>query len=666
MTFQQAQIRAAHLRDEIQAHNKHYYVDNAPVISDFEFDLLMQELETLEKKFPRIITTDSPTQRVGSDITQEFIQVAHKYPMMSLSNTYSEGEIRDFDIRVHKGLGDEIVQYVCELKFDGTAIGLTYVDGVLQQAVTRGDGERGDDVTANVRTIRSIPLRLRGDFPKEFEVRGELFMPFSAFDRLNVQRLNEGESPFANPRNAAAGTLKLLDPKEVAKRRLDCFLYHFLCEQPPFETHFETLSHLRAWGFPVSEHAQLCTTMEEVFNFIHYWDTHRKTLPYATDGIVVKVNRYAQQRSLGMTAKSPRWATAFKFKAEQASTTLLSVDFQVGRTGAITPVANLEPVYIAGTTVKRASLHNADQIALLDIRIGDKVIVEKGGEIIPKVVAVDLTQRSSHSLPFCYITHCPECGTPVVRDEAEAKHYCPNDAHCPPQIVGRIEHFISRKAMNINAGEATIALLFNKGLIKNVSDLYNLKKEDMLHFDHWGEKSAENLIVSIEESIKTPFPKVLYALGIRYVGETTAKKIAESMGSMDALQQAGYDKLLQIDEVGERIAQSVLQFFRDEANIRLLENLREAGLCFEIGDDAKTVLSNRLAGATIVISGNFSRPREEMKRLIELHGGKNSSAVSSATTYLLAGDKIGPAKMQKAEKLGINIIDERALLGLLE
>ena len=666
MTFQQAQIRAAQLRDEIQAHNRRYYVDNAPVISDFEFDLLMQELEGLEKRFPQTVTMDSPTQRVGSDITREFVQVAHKYPMMSLSNTYSEEELRDFDLRVRKGLGDEEVTYVCELKFDGTAIGITYVDGVLQQAVTRGDGERGDEVTANVRTIHSIPLRLKGsDIPKEFEVRGEVFMPFHTFERLNKVREENGEQPFANPRNAAAGALKLLDSKEVAKRGLDSFLYHFLNDNESFESHFETLTRIREWGFPVATQMKLCHTLEEVFDYIHFWDVERKSLPFATDGIVIKVNKYSQQRSLGMTSKSPRWAVAFKFKAEQAATTLLSIDFQVGRTGAITPVANLAPVQLAGTTVKRASLHNADQIALLDIRVGDTVLVEKGGEIIPKVVGIDLTKRTGESQPFSYITHCPECGTPLVRDEDEAKHYCPNDSHCPPQILGRIEHFVTRKAMNINAGEATIALLFSKGLIQNAADLYSLTREDVIHFDNWGEKSAENLIASIEESKKTSFHRVLYALGIRYVGETTAKKIAESMHSMDALQHAEYEQLLEIGEVGEQIAKSIQQFFLDRSNLGILENLRKAGVCFEMEEGAKELLSNKLDGASIVISGNFSRPREEMKRLIEQHGGKNSSAISASTTYLLAGDKIGPAKLQKATKLNIEIIDENKFYSLL-
>ena len=666
MTLTSAESRIIKLREIIEQHNYNYYVLNQPAISDFEYDILVQELIGLEKKFPNLLVPDSPTLRVGSDISEKFTEVIHKYPMLSLGNTYNEGELNDFDVRVHRGLREEAIAYVCELKFDGTAIGLTYEDGFLQQAVTRGDGERGDDVTANVRTIRSIPLQLRGnDFPKKFEIRGEIFMPFFAFEKLNAQRLAEDETPFANPRNAAAGTLKLLDPKEVAKRGLDCFLYHFLCDENPFETHSDSLHAARKWGFPISEHMKLCHDMQAVFDFIHYWDTKRKSLPYATDGVVIKVNKYAQQRSLGMTAKSPRWATSFKFKAEQAITRLSSVDFQVGRTGAITPVANLEPVLLAGTTIKRASLHNADQIALLDIRVGDSVIIEKGGEIIPKVVGVDKTMRGADSKPFRYISHCPECASLLIRDEGEAKHYCPNYIHCPPQILGRIEHFITRKAMNIAAGEATVELLFNKGLIKDVADLYDLKKEDLMHFENWGEKSADNLIKSISASKQTPFPKVLFALGIRYVGETTAKKITESIHSIDALCSATYEQLMEIDEVGERIAKGIQSFFSDEDNIALVEKLRSAGLCFEMGDNLPSVLSDKLQGMTIVISGNFSRSREEMKSLIEQHGGKNSSAVSSGTSYLLAGDKIGPAKLQKAEKLGVKIIDEKTFIELI-
>ena len=662
MTLAEAKIRVEELRKIIDTHNHNYYVLHTPTISDFEFDILLQDLIGIEKKFPQLVTSDSPTQHVGSDITKEFVQVKHKYPMMSLSNTYSMEELREFDNRVRKTI-DSDIEYVCELKFDGTAIGLTYVAGRLKQAVTRGDGERGDDVTLNVKTIKSIPHTLQGvDFPNEFEIRGEIFMPFDAFQRLNHEREIDDEQPFANPRNAAAGSLKLLDSKEVANRGLDCFLYYMPDENLPYATHYESLQKAAAWGFHISEHYKKCTTIDEIFEFINYWDIARKDLPYATDGVVIKVNSYEQQRRLGMTAKSPRWATAFKFKAEQTVTKLLSVDFQVGRTGAITPVANLEPVLLAGTTVKRASLHNADQIALLDIRINDKVFVEKGGEIIPKVVGVDISQRPIDSAPFEYITHCPECGAELVRDEGEAKHYCPNDAHCPPQILGRIEHFISRKAMNIAAGEATIELLFNKSLIKNIADLYQLKKEDIQHFDNWGEKSAENLINSIAESVNTPFARVLFALGIRYVGETTAKKIADALPSIDLLMQASEEQLLAIDEVGGRIAQSISHYFADESNRNIVEQLRQAGV--QMIAEEKIQLSNNLSDMSFVITGTLSRPRDYFKTLIEQHGGSVSSAVSAKTTYLLSGDK-GGSKLEKAEKLGVKIIPEEEFLQLL-
>ncbi len=662
MNLKDATLRAAQLREELNRHNHNYYVLNQPIISDFEYDLLLQELLTIEKLYPSLLQADSPTQRVGSDITTSFTQVVHKYPMLSLANTYSIEELKDFDNRVRKTLDSE-PEYVCELKFDGTAIGLSYVNGVLQQAVTRGDGERGDDVTSNVRTIKSIPLQLQGNnFPQEFEIRGEIFMPFKAFDRLNNEREIEGEQPFANPRNAAAGSLKLLDSKEVANRGLDCFLYYLLGESLSFNTHFDSLEHARKWGFRVSDHYKKCTTIEEIFAYIHHWDEARKSLPYATDGVVIKVNSYAQQRRLGMTAKSPRWATAFKFKAEQAITELLSIDFQVGRTGAITPVANLQPVQLAGTTVKRASLHNADQIALLDIRLHDKVIVEKGGEIIPKVVGVDHAQRPTDSRPFEYITHCPECGAQLVRDEGEAKHYCPNDAHCPPQLLGKVEHFVSRKAMDINAGEATVELLFNKNLIKNAADLYTLKKEDLQHFDNWGERSAENLIKSIADSVNVPFAKVLFALGIRYVGETTAKKIADALPSIDALMDATEEQLLAIDEVGERIARSIIAYFADESNRKIVASLRDAGV--RMTAEAKLRLSDTFSGKTFVITGTLSRSRDDFKTLIEQHGGSVSSAVSAKTDYLLAGDK-GGSKLQKAEKLGVKIIGEEEFKQLL-
>ena len=661
MTATQARQRAAELRQAIEKHNRHYYVLNQPVISDFEYDMLLQELAAIEKKFPQLVTANSPTQRVGSDITKEFVQVAHKYPMLSLSNTYSMEELHEFDNRVRKGLDGE-PEYVCELKFDGTAIGLTYLDGRLQQAVTRGDGQRGDDVTANVRKISTIPQQLRGnDFPHEFEIRGEIYMPFHSFERLNREREADGEQPFANPRNAAAGSLKLLDSGEVARRGLNCFLYYLLGDRLPADNHYESLQAAKRWGFTVSEHISKCHSIAAVFDFIRHWEQAREALPYATDGVVIKVNSFAHQRRLGFTAKSLRWATSFKFKAEQALTELLSVDFQVGRTGAITPVANLAPALLAGTTVKRASLHNADQIAALDIRLHDWVKVEKGGEIIPKVVGVDKSRRAAGSEPFQYITHCPECGAALVRDEREAKHYCPNDAHCPPQILGKIAHFTGRKAMDITVGEATIEMLFRKGLVKNAADLYTLKKEDLAHFDNWGEKSAENLVKSIAASVDTPFEKVLFALGIRYVGETNARKIAAAMRSIDALAQAGRGSLLAIDEVGERIADSIIAYFSDKSNRELIARLRAAGLQFEAGE--QTRLSDTLAGMHFVITGILSRPREEFKALIEQHGGSAGNTFTTKTTYLLAGDK-GGSKLEKAQKLGIKIINEETFMQL--
>jgi DNA ligase (NAD+) len=663
MTLKEATERAARLRAVIEEHNRHYYIENKPIISDFEYDLLWHDLAGIERLFPQLVVATSPTQRVGSDSTREFAQVAHKYAMLSLSNTYSIDEIRDFDGRVRKALSDE-PEYVCELKFDGTAIGLTYINGRLHQAVTRGDGERGDEVTDNVRTIESIPQQLSpaGDWPQEFEIRGEIIMPFHAFERLNGERAAAGEPLFANPRNAAAGSLKLLDSRMVAHRGLDCFLYYILGENLSFDTHFDSLKKAAEWGFHVSEQATKCRTVDDIFAFISRWDEARKTLPYATDGVVIKVNSFAQQRQLGLTAKSPRWATAFKFKAEQAVTELLSVDFQVGRTGAITPVANLQPVQLAGTTVKRATLHNADQIALLDIRLHDRVIVEKGGEIIPKVVGVDRSQRAADSLPFQYITHCPECGTPLVRDEGEAKHYCPNDAHCPPQILGKILHFVGRRAMNINAGEATIELLYKEGLIKDVADLYRLKKEDLQHFNNWGEKSAENLMNSIAASVQTPFAKALYALGIRYVGETLAKKLADALLSIDAIAQASLDELLEIDEIGERIAQSIIRYFADESNRALIARLRKAGV--QLVNEAPTPRSGALAGMVFVITGMLSRPREDFKALIEQHGGRVAGDVGAKTTHLLAGLN-GGSKLTRAEKVGMKIVDERTFVELL-
>ncbi|MDR0660993.1 MAG: NAD-dependent DNA ligase LigA [Prevotellaceae bacterium] len=668
MTFEEAEVRAKQLKEAIEKHNYSYYILALPTISDFEYDLLLKELIDLEALYPQLQTSDSPTQRVGSDIDNEFTQVRHKYPMMSLSNTYSESDLTEFDLRIHKLISDIPIEYVCELKFDGTAIGLTYKNGVLVQAVTRGDGEKGDDVTVNVRTIKSIPLKLHSsDYPSEFEVRGEIFMPHASFQRLNKERIEAGDTPFANPRNAAAGTLKLLNSSEVAKRGLDCFIYHMLGDNLPFQSHYENLQKAKEWGLKVSDHARKCSTLEEVFGFIHYWDEERKNLPYDTDGVVLKVNSYTLQKQLGFTAKSPRWATAYKFKPEQAVTQLISVDFQVGRTGAITPVANLEPVALAGTTVKRASLHNADQIELLDIRLNDWVVVEKGGEIIPKIVGIDKSRREEGSEPFHYITNCPVCGTLLVKDEGEAKHYCPNDTGCTPQIIGRIEHFISRRAMNIDGlGAETADTLYNKGLIKDIADLYELKKERLEVLDRMGSKSAENIVAGIEQSKNVPFQRVLFAIGIRFVGETTAKKLAEALKSLDAIRHATREELLEVDEIGDKIADSIIAFFLKPKNIELLDRLKKAGLQFSLNEDEFKPLSDKLAGLGIVISGNFVKhSREELKQLIEKHGGKNLSAVSSTTSYLLAGDKMGTSKLQKAEKLGVKIISEDDFLNLM-
>ncbi|MDR0414363.1 MAG: NAD-dependent DNA ligase LigA [Prevotellaceae bacterium] len=663
MTIKEARIRIDALRSVINEHNRRYYVESSPAISDFEFDLLMQELQGIEKKFPELVDAASPTQRVGSDLGGGFAQVVHRYPMLSLGNTYSEEELREFDARIAKAF-DEAYEYVCELKFDGAGISLTYVNGALHRAVTRGDGVQGDDVTANVRTVRSIPLQLNGSgFPSEIEVRGEILLPHSAFEAMNREREKQGKALLANPRNAAAGTLKMLDSKEVARRGLDNFIYYMPGGDLPFASHYDSLQAARSWGFKVSEHTQVCADINAVLHFIRRWETARKQLPYDTDGVVVKVNSLAQQRALGFTAKTPRWAIAYKFKAEQAITTLLSVDYQVGRTGAITPVANLEPVKLAGTTVKRASLHNADQIALLDVRIGDMVYVEKGGEIIPKIVGVDPSKHSENLLPLQYITACPECGTPLVRPEGEAKHFCPNESGCPPQIVGRIIHFASRKAMNIEGlGDETVELLYKNGLVKNAADLYDLRKAQIARLERMGDKSAENILQGLENSKKAPFARVLFALGVRYVGETTAKKLADAFGSLDALQNATFEQLLEVDEIGEQIAKSALAFFGEEKNQLLLSKLKEVGLRFT--SEKQQRFSSELEGLTFVITGTLSRPREELKQLIEQHGGKVTSAISGSTSYLLAGEKAG-SKLQKAEKLLVKVIDETQFLELI-
>ncbi|MDR3226317.1 MAG: NAD-dependent DNA ligase LigA [Prevotellaceae bacterium] len=658
MNFNEAKIRCDDLRKIIEQHNKNYYVDANPTISDFEYDLLVVELDAIEKQFPQLQTLDSPTQRIGSDINNEFIQIKHKYPMLSLGNTYSENDLKEFDQRVRKIIGDNF-EYVCELKFDGVSISLIYKNGILQQAVTRGDGEKGDDVTTNIRTIRNIPLKIHNNFPEEFEIRGEIFMPHSSFERLNKERADTGDTLFANPRNATAGTIKLQNSSQVAKRALDCFVYYLLGENLPRTTHYDNLQEAVKWGFPISKNIKKCPSINEVFEYINYWDTERKKLPYDTDGVVIKVNNIEQQEELGLTSKSPRWAIAYKFKAEQAVTELLSVDFQVGRTGAITPVANLNPVQLAGTTVKRASLHNQEQINILDIRIGDMVIVEKGGEIIPKIVGVDKSHRNSDSKPFEYITHCPECGTKLEREESEAKHFCSNENGCHPQIIGKIEHFISRKAMAIDGlGVETIELLYKNNLINNIADLYDLKKEQLLPLERIGEKSAENIIKSIEDSRNVEFSRVLFAIGIRFVGETTAKKIVEALNSVDKIMSANEDELLQIDEIGERIAQSIINYFSIQKNQEIIQRLRRAGLQFEAKETNKKI-SDKLKGMSFVVSGTFSSySRDELKKMIEQHGGKNVSAISASTTYLLSGEKSGQMKIDKANKLNVKIIDE--------
>lgn len=667
MSYNQIQQQIEHLREQLNKHNYNYYILSKPEISDFEFDKLLKELNDLEEKYPEFDDPNSPTKRVGSDLTGEFTQIQHKYQMLSLANTYSDEEIKDFDARVFKGIG-ETPEYVCELKYDGTAIGLTYRNGRLVHAVTRGDGVVGDDVTSNVRTIKTIPLVLQGkDFPEEFEIRGEIFMPRKVFDDINAQREEEGDVPFANPRNAASGTLKLLDPTVVAQRKLDCFLYFILGENLPYNTHFENLNKAKEWGFKIPENNKLCKNVEEVLAFIRKWDNDRKKLPYDTDGVVIKVNSYQQQKVLGFTAKTPRWAIAYKYKAEQVNTELLSVDFQVGRTGAITPVANLKPIKLAGSTVKRASLHNADQIELLDIRIGDIVQVEKGGEIIPKIVGVDRSQRSLFSIPLKFIETCPECHTPLIKPEGEAKHFCPNQVGCPPQIKGRIVHFISRKALNIDGlGEETVELLYSKSLIKDIADLYLLRKEQLLNLERFAEKSADNAINSIEESKEIPFPRVLYGIGIRYVGETTARKLALHFGTIENIENASIEQLLEVEEVGDRIAQSIIEYFSNPITTNLIERLKMAGLQLKIDESLNQKVSDKLNGLSIVISGTFSRiSRDELKELIQKHGGKNVSSVSASTSMLVAGDKIGPAKLEKAQKLGVKIVTEEEFFRLI-
>ncbi len=674
MTGIEAKQKIEQLTRELQEHNYRYYVLAQPVISDYEFDMKLKELEELEKQFPQYKLPDSPTQRVGGEPTKEFKTVTHKYPMMSLANSYSIGEIVDFDNRIKKLTGKH-PEYVCELKYDGLSISLIYENGLLKHAVTRGDGIRGDDVTNNVKTIRSIPLRLRGNFPEELEIRGEIFMPHKEFERLNREREEIGESPFANPRNAAAGSLKLQDPAEVAKRNLDCFLYYIPHDLEGIKTHYQSMQYAASLGFKISKNMALCKNIDEIKEYINDWDEGRKHLPYDIDGIVIKVNDLQLQKELGYTAKSPRWAIAYKFKAEQVETKLLSIDYQVGRTGAVTPVANLKPVLLAGTIVKRASLHNADIIKTLDVRIGDTVYVEKGGEIIPKIVGVNLEKRPAGAKPVEFIKNCPECGTPLVRKEGEAAHYCPNEDGCPPQIKGKLEHFISRKAMNIDSlGEGKIEMLYENGLVKNIADLYYLtydkliglekiipaedgKKEKKISFR---EKTVNNILKGIEQSKSVPFPRVLYALGIRYVGETVAKKLALHFKNIHNLINASYDDLVSVDEIGEKIAQSVINYFKKEEHINIIKRLKEKGVQFEINEtNDETSVENKLNGKSFVVSGVFKKySRDEIKALIEKYGGKNTSSISSKTDYLLAGDKMGPAKKEKAEKLNVPIISE--------
>ena len=662
----QANIRIEELRSIINEANRRYYVDNAPVLSDYEFDMLLKELEALEKEYPELITSDSPTQKVGSDLKQgkelkkEFEQFPHRYPMLSLGNTYDISEVQAFVDRAEKGIGNAFT-FSCELKFDGTAICLTYRNGKLFRALTRGDGTVGDDVTRNVKHISNIPQILTPSatpWPEEFEIRGEIYMPWAAFDRLNIEREKDEEQPFANPRNAASGSLKLIDSKQVANRGLECTLYHVLGENLPFTTHQQELKAAAGWGLPVSDMSKVCRNVEEVEEFITYWDTERKTLPFATDGIVIKVNELAYQEELGYTAKFPRWAVAYKFKAEQALTKLLSIDYQVGRTGAVTPVANLEPVQLSGTIVKRASLHNADQMQILDIHIGDYVYVEKGGEIIPKITGVELSQRSAEVILPHFPETCPDCGTPLVKDESEAKAFCPNQDGCPTQIQAKLVHFLSRKAMNVIAGDATVEQLYNKALVWNIADFYELNKEHLLTLDGWKEKSAERFLKSLQESVKVPFERVLFALGIRYVGETTAKSVAKHFGNIDAIAAATIEDLLNVDDVGQVIAESIYAYFKEDANREIINRLKAAGLKFEMDAPAQK-LSAVLEGKTIVISGNFSISRDDMKALIVAHGGKNSGSISGKTAYLLAGEKPGPEKIKKAETLGVSIISEK-------
>ncbi|WP_073243787.1 NAD-dependent DNA ligase LigA [Flavobacterium flevense] len=657
------------LREELNLHNYNYYVLDNATITDYEFDIKLKELQDLENAHPEYFDINSPTQRVGGTITKNFQTVAHRQRMYSLDNSYSKEDLLDWEVRIQKVLGNVNLQYTCELKYDGASISITYENGKLVRAVTRGDGFQGDDVTNNIKTIRSIPLTLKGDnYPDKFDIRGEIILPFAGFEKMNQELIEIGETPYSNPRNTASGSLKLQDSTEVAKRPLECLLYSVAGEKLPFTSQFDGLIAARNWGFKVPKEAKIAANLQEVFDFIDYWDTHRHKLPYETDGVVVKVNSIQYQEELGYKAKSPRWAMAYKFKSEQVSTQLKSISYQVGRTGSITPVANLKAVQLAGTIVKRASLHNADQIKKLDIRVGDTVFVEKGGEIIPKIIAVDLAQRPENSLPTQYITHCPECQTELVRNEGEANHYCPNFYGCPPQIIGRIQHFISRKAMDIEGlGGETVALLFNNDLVHNYADLYDLTVEQILPLERMAQKSAENLVNGVKKSTEIPFESVLYALGIRYVGETVAKKLAKHYKNIDALRKASLIELILVDEIGERIAQSVIEFFEKEENKIIIERLKSYGVQFEIIEKINLNATTKLEGKTFVVSGVFTQfSRDELKKAIEDNGGKVGSSISAKTNYVVAGDNMGPAKLDKANKLNIPIISETDFMSMLQ
>ncbi|WP_309612562.1 NAD-dependent DNA ligase LigA [Flavobacterium sp.] len=655
------------LRDELNQHNHNYYVLDTPTISDFEFDQKLKQLQELENQHPEFYDDNSPTQRVGGTITKNFNTVVHDYRMYSLDNSYSKEDLIDWETRIQKVLGNVPLQYTCELKYDGASISITYENGKLKRAVTRGDGFQGDDVTNNIKTIKSIPLKLKGEYPARFDIRGEIILPFEGFEKMNQELIEIGETPYSNPRNTASGSLKLQDSSEVAKRPLECLLYFIVGNNLNFNSQFDGLEAARKWGFKVPKEAQLANTIEEVFEYIDYWDTNRHNLPYETDGVVIKVNNLHQQDELGYTAKSPRWAMAYKFKAEQVSTKLNSISYQVGRTGSITPVANLEPVQLAGTIVKRASLHNADQIEKLDIRIGDTVFVEKGGEIIPKIIGVDLSKRPTDSEKTTYITHCPECNSELIRTEGEANHYCPNFYGCPPQIIGRIQHFISRKEMDIEGlGGETVALLFNNGLVKDYADLYELTVEQILPLERMAQKSAENLVNGVQKSKEIPFDRVLYALGIRYVGETVAKKLAKHYKTIDALQNASLLDLILVDEIGEKIAQSVIEFFENLENVKIIERLKQFGIQMELIEKFNPNATDKLVGKTFVVSGVFEKfSRDDLKKAIEDNGGKVGSSISAKTDYVVAGDNMGPAKLEKANQLKVKIISEDEFILLL-